>query len=211
MNERDVRNQIVEVGKSLFDRGLTFGSAGNISLKIDDGFLMTPTNSCLGKLDPDSLSKLDFNGNLLSGSPPTKEQFLHSAFYRQRNEIGAVVHTHSTYSVAVSCLSDVDPHRPIPPITPYFVMRVGPLMVLPYFAPGDASLAEAVEDAAKTHTSLLLANHGPVIAGKSLENAVYALEELEETAKLFFILKNMNTRFLDAGHVNELDKRFPKS
>ena len=209
MTERELRERIVRHGKSIYERGLTAGSSGNISVRLPDGMLITPTNSCLGDLDPDDIARLDSVGNLQSGRPPSKEAFLHQAYYRARETEQAIVHLHSTWSVAVSCLRDVDPNNVIPPITAYFVMRVGKLPLVPYFAPGDLELADAVEKAAKVSRAALLANHGPVIGGKDLDRAVYAIEELEETAKLFLILKEVPTRFLSDDDVADLQMRFP--
>lgn len=209
MKESQVREQICSYGKSLYDRGLTSGSSGNISIRLDDGWLMTPTNSSLGLLDPATLSRLDADGKLLSGDAVTKESFLHLAMYEQRSDANAVVHLHSTHGVAVSCLTDVDAKNVIPPITAYYVMRVGTLPLVPYFRPGDKALADAVRALAGKHHAVLLANHGPVVAGNSLSAAVYAMEELEETAKLYLLLKGCKTRFLTAGQIAELQEHFP--
>ena len=209
MSESALRERIAALGKSLFDRGLTFGSAGNISARIEDGWLMTPTNSCLGRLDPASLAKLDQAGNLVAGEPPTKEAFLHRVMYEERPGTAAVVHLHSTYSVAVSCLADVDPANVLAPLTAYYVMRVGRLPLVPYFAPGDLSLAEAVRERAGRHHAVLLANHGPVVAGNSLEAAVYATEEKEETAKLSLLLRGAEVRTLTPQQVGALRAEFP--
>lgn len=196
-------------GKSLFDRGFTCGSSGNISVRLPDGVLVTPTNSCLGRIDPARISKLTWDGELLEGDKPSKEAFLHLSVYRSRPKDNAIVHLHSTHSVAVSCLADVDEQDVLPPITAYYVMRVGTLPLIPYFAPGDLDLAEAVERAAKSSRSVLLANHGPVVAGKSLDGAVYATEELEETAKLFLLLRGKATRFLNEEQCQHLREHFP--
>ncbi|MEO1524532.1 MAG: 3-oxo-tetronate 4-phosphate decarboxylase [Planctomycetota bacterium] len=209
MNERDLREQIAEHGKSLFDRGLTAGSSGNLSVKLPDGMLVTPTNCCLGRLDPDEISRLDSVGNLLSGRPASKEAFLHRCYYDARSKETAVVHLHSTHSVAVSCLAEINPDDVLPPITAYFVMRVGRLPLVPYYPPGDESLAEAVAESVRDAHAVLLANHGPVIGGKSLDAAVNAIEELEETAKLFLLLRHEATRFLTPDQVQELKQRFP--
>jgi len=208
MSESKVREQIVLLAKSLFDRGLTMGSSGNISVKVDGGWLMTPTNASLGRLDPGRISFLDDKGTHVSGDKPTKESFLHVAMYGERADARAVVHLHSTHSVAVSCLEDVDPANVLPPITAYYVMRVGTLPLVPYYAPGDMDLAEAVRRLAGRHHAVLLANHGPVVAGTSLENAVYAIEELEETARLHLLLHGRRTRPLDPGQVADLERRF---
>lgn len=204
MMESKLREAISRFGKSMFDRGLTFGSSGNISVRIDDGWLMTPTNASLGNLDPARISKLDDQGNVISGDAPTKEKFLHIAMYEERPKTGAVVHLHSTHSVAVSCLADVNPQDVLPPITAYFVMRIGTLPLVPYYPPGDLNLAKAVREMASKHHAVLLANHGPVVAGGSLESAVYATEELEETAKLFLLLKDQKSKFLTPEHVTAL-------
>lgn len=210
MNQSAVREQICLLGKSLFDRGFTVGSSGNISVRSDDGnWLMTPTNSCLGRLDPARLSLVDAQGNLLSGDKPTKESFLHLSMYARRPHAGAVVHLHSTHSVAVSVLADVDEKTPIPPITAYYVMKIGRLKLLPYYAPGDMSLAAAVREVADKHHAILLANHGPIVAGKTLEAAVYASEELEETAKLFLLLRGNKMTILDPQQIAELGAKWP--
>ncbi|HKB82681.1 MAG TPA: 3-oxo-tetronate 4-phosphate decarboxylase [Burkholderiales bacterium] len=210
MNETKLREEICTLGKSMYDRGLTPGSSGNISVRTDDGWLMTPTNSCLGRLDPAKLSKVDAKGNLLSGEKQTKESFLHLSVYEQRPTAGAIVHLHSTHSVAVSCLADVDPMQPIPPITAYYVMKIGNLVLLPYYAPGDMTLANAVREVAGKHHAILLANHGPIVAGKDLESAVYATEELEETARLYLLLRGNRLNILTAEQGADLQRKWPQ-
>ena len=210
MNESKLREEICTLGKSMFDRGLTVGSSGNISVRTDDGWLMTPTNSCLGRLDPAKLSKVDAKGDLLSGDKQTKESFLHLSMYAERPTAGAIVHLHSTHSVAVSCLADVDPKQPIPPITAYYVMKIGNLVLLPYYAPGDMTLANAVREVAGKHHAILLANHGPIVAGKDLESAVYATEELEETARLYLLLRGNRLKILTSEQVAELHRKWPQ-
>ena len=205
MSDAKQREAICTIGASIFDRGLTAGSSGNISLRTSGGWLMTPTNASLGRLDPARLSELDRDGNLVSGDPPTKESFLHRVMYEERSGTGAVVHLHSTHSVAVSCLAEIDPADVLPPITAYYVMRVGKLPLIPYFRPGDMSLAEAVRGFAGKHHAVLLANHGPVVAGTNLDAAVNAIEELEETAKLYLLLRGAKTRFLTRGQIRELE------
>ena len=209
MSERELREEIAEVGKSIFDRGLIAGSSGNISVKLPDGMLVTPTNSCLGRLDPDRISKISQSGDLLSGDKPSKEAFLHHSMYQSRPTEQSIVHLHSTYSVAVSCLADIDHSNVLPPITAYYVMRVGTLPLIPFFPPGDEALAEAVSKAAKLSKAVLLSNHGPVVGGSSLTSAANAMEELEETAKLCLLLRNENTRFLGPSEVADLRSRFP--
>ena len=209
MSENTKRDSICRLAKSLFDRGLTIGSSGNISVRLNDGWLMTPTGSSMGNINPNEISKLDLDGNLISGKNPTTESFLHIAMYDQRPQTGAVVHLHSTHSVAVSCLADVNKKNVLPPITAYYVMKIGRLPLIPYFPPGDIKLAKAVREMASEHHAVLLANHGPVVAGKTLEDAVYATEELEETARLFLLLKNMNTQYLDEDQARKLTELFP--
>lgn len=209
MSEQELRERIAMHGKSIFDRGLTAGSSGNISARLPDGMLITPTNSCLGRLDPDRITKLDRVGDVVAGDQPSKEAFLHHAMYRSRPDEQAIVHLHSTHSVAVSCLAEVDSANVLPPLTAYYVMRVGTLPLVPYFAPGDDALASAVERASKLSRAVLLSNHGPVVAGKSLDAAVYATEELEETAKLFLLLRPERTKLLNEEQIEELKARFP--
>ncbi len=207
--EPGLREALCRLGRSIFDRGLTAGSSGNLSLRLDDGWLMTPTGASLGDLDPARLSRLDAAGAHVAGDPPTKEAFLHLAMYERRADARAVVHLHSTHAVAVSCLEDVNVHDVLPPITAYYVMRVGRLPLVPYHPPGDPALAEAVGKLAGAHHAVLLANHGPVVSGPSLDAAVYAAEELEETARLFLMLRDHRTRFLTPEQVGQLRRRFP--
>ncbi|HWL71723.1 MAG TPA: 3-oxo-tetronate 4-phosphate decarboxylase [Geminicoccus sp.] len=208
--EAKLREQICTIGRSIFDRGLTSGSTGNISARLDDGtWLMTPTNASLGRLDPARISRLDANGNLLSGDPPSKEIPLHSAMYDERSSAGAIVHLHSTHSVAVSMLPEVDPDNVLPPLTAYYCMRCGRVPLLPYFIPGDPALGDAIRGVAGKASTVLLANHGPVVAGKDLEAATNAVEELEETAKLYLMLRNLNPRLLTPEQVAEIEHKYP--
>lgn len=207
--ESKAREGICRIGRSIFERGLTFGSSGNISVRLEDGWLMTPTNVTMGDLDPARLSRLDAEGRHVGGDKPTKETFLHLGMYSRRPTAGAVVHLHSTHSVAVSVLEDVDPEDVIPPITAYYVMRVGRLPLVPYYRPGDPALGPAVEALADRHHAVLLANHGPVVAGTTLEAAAYATEELEETAKLFLLLQGRRLRTLTPEQVEDVRKAFP--
>lgn len=206
-NETKAREAICRLGASLFRRGLTFGTSGNISVRLDDGWLMTPTNFALDELDPARLSRLDAEGRLTGGDPPTKENFLHRAMYAQRPQDAAVVHLHSTHSVAVSVLEDVDPADVLPPITAYYIMRVGRLPLVPYYPPGDLGLADAVGALADRHHAVLLANHGPVVSGTSLSAAAAAIEELEETARLHLLLRNERVRLLTPEQVAALRAR----
>jgi ribulose-5-phosphate 4-epimerase/fuculose-1-phosphate aldolase len=212
MKESAIREQLVMHGRSLYDRGLAGGSTGNMSVRLEEGgFIATPTNACLGRLDPARLSKLDAEGRHVDGDKPTKETFLHFAMYCRRPRAGAVVHLHCTHSVAVSCLAGLDAADVLPAITPYYVMRIGKCPLVPYFRPGDEALGAAVAELAGDHHAVLLANHGPVVSGSSLDAAVYALEELEETARLFFLLRGHDVRRLTDDEVADLKAHFPLS
>jgi ribulose-5-phosphate 4-epimerase/fuculose-1-phosphate aldolase len=205
MNEQETRHLLVELAASLFARGFSVGSAGNISVKLDDGYLITPTNSSLGRLDATRLSRLDAAFQHVGGDKPSKEVFMHRAFYRASADVGAVVHLHSTQATAVACLPDVDRDNPIPPLTPYFVMRVGRRMpIVEYYRPGDPAMEPAIHAAARDARAVLLANHGPVVSGKTLTDAVYAAEELEEAAKLYLMLRHAAPRLLTPPQVAEL-------
>jgi ribulose-5-phosphate 4-epimerase/fuculose-1-phosphate aldolase len=207
-NEALLRAAIVDRGRSLFDRGLAPGSSGNISVRVDDGWLLTPTDSCLGRLDPARLSKLDWDGRLVGGDPPSKEAFLHRAMYEARPGAGAIVHLHSTCSAAVSCMDGLEPADCLPPLTAYYVMKVGRLPLVPYHRPGDPALGAAIRALAAAHSAVLLANHGPVVSGVTLDAAVYAAEELEETARLFLLLRHVPTRPLNEAQIQELHTAF---
>ncbi len=207
--EARLREEICRLGESIYARGLTHGSTGNVSARCEDGWLLTPTGSNLGRLDPARLSKLDWKGRLLSGDAPSKEAFLHLAMYEERAKNAAVVHLHSTHSVAVSVLEDVDPADVLPPLTAYYVMRIGSLPLVPYYAPGDMALAQAVRGFAGRHHAVLLANHGPVVAGSTLAAAADAVEELEATAKLFLLLRREKVRCLTGAQVAELRAKHP--
>ena len=202
--ESRLREEIAKLGRMLHDVGLSHGSTGNISAQLDDGWLLTPTNSRLGRLDPARIAKLDDAGNHVGGDKPSKEAFLHQGMYAERGTARAIVHLHSTHSVAVSCLDGIDPEDVLPPLTAYYVMRVGRLPLIPYFPPGDRRLADAVAEVAKEHAAVLLANHGPVVAGKSLDAAAGAIEELEVTARLYLLLHGRRIRPLTADQVDEL-------
>jgi ribulose-5-phosphate 4-epimerase/fuculose-1-phosphate aldolase len=204
MTEVRLRDEMCALGRSLFERGLTSGASGNLSARLDDGFLFTPTGASLGALDPARLSRLDAAGALVSGDPPSKEAFLHRGMYEGRPAARAIVHLHSTHATAVSCLAGLPPADCIPPLTPYFVMKVGRLPLVPYHRPGDPGLGELVRGLAARHAAVLLANHGPVVSGGSLEAAVQAAEELEETAKLFLLLREMSPRALTPEQIEEL-------
>jgi ribulose-5-phosphate 4-epimerase/fuculose-1-phosphate aldolase len=209
MDETRLREEICRLGRSLFERGLTPGSSGNISVRLDDGgWLVTPTNASLGSLDPARISRLGADGRLIAGDVPTKEIPLHAALYETRSASRAIVHLHSTHSVALSMLPEIDPRAALPPMTPYYLMKCGPTALVPYYRPGDPAVADAIRGLAGKYASVLLANHGPVVAGDSLEAAVFAMEELEETAKLYLLLRGLNPRYLTPAQVADLSKTF---
>ena len=203
----EATREIVDLGRSMFDRGLTAGRTGNISVREGDSILITPTNVSLGALEVGSLARVQSDGLALPGAAASKEAFLHLALYRARPDARAVVHLHSTHAVAVSCLADVPLDDALPALTPYYLMRVGRLPVLPYHAPGDPALGPMAEAAARGAHALLLANHGPIVAGRDLASAADAIEELEETARLFLLLRGLPTRALDDAQVADVAAR----
>ncbi len=207
MTEQEYRTQFVELGASLFNRGFSVGGGGNISVLLPDGkILATPTNSSLGRLKADEISLVDSDGTLLSGHAPTKEIPLHMGVYSARPQCKAIVHLHSTYVTALSALADISPENALSPFTPYFVMKVGKLPVVPYYKPGAAELRTEAEKVARDANAFLLANHGSVVCGSSLVNAVNAAEELEETAKLYFLMLSSGKpiRYLTDNEIAEL-------
>ena len=209
MSETKLREDICRFARSLFERGLTPGSSGNISLRLDDGgWLVTPTNASLGFLDPARISRLDARARLVSGDAPTKEIPLHAALYDTRRGARAVVHLHSTHSVAVSMLPEIDPRAVLPPMTAYYLMRVGGTALVPYYRPGDPAVADAIKGLAGRYAAVLLANHGPVVAGETLEAAVFATEELEETARLYLLLRGLDPRHLSPQQIDDLVASF---
>jgi ribulose-5-phosphate 4-epimerase/fuculose-1-phosphate aldolase len=211
MTEQELRHQIVEQARSLFMRGYSSGSAGNISVRLDNGFLITPTNSSFGRLEPERLSLLDREGRHRDGDKPSKEWVVHRAMYLARNLAGAVVHLHAPNCMAVSCLVGLDPESVLPPLTPYFVMRIGRLPLVPYFRPGDPGLADAVGRRAIDTHAMLLAHHGMIVCESDLATAVNVAEELEETARLFLMIKDRPYGQLTRSQVAELERHFPKS
>ena len=207
--EAKLRELICLLAKSIFDRGLTGGSTGNISARTDDGgLLVSPTGTSFGRLDPARLSRFDADGKLIDGDAPTKEMPLHTAFYDTRSQAGAVVHLHSCHSVALSMLPEVDPENFLPPLTPYGIMKLGRVKLLPFFLPGDAAMGEAVRGLAGKRSAVMLANHGPVVAGKDVEAACNAVEELEDTARLTLLTRGMNPRMLDETQIRALVTKF---
>ena len=205
MTEAELRVQLVDLAASLFARGFSVGTAGNISVRLPNGYLMTPTNSSLGRLEAARISRLDAGFNHTGGDAPSKEVVLHRAVYEARPEAGAVVHLHSTMATAVACLPGLDALNPIPPLTPYFVMRIGRRMpVIPYYRPGDPAMGPAIHAAAISARAMLLANHGSVVSAATLVDAVNGAEELEEAAKLFLLLRAHTLHSLTADQVDAL-------
>jgi ribulose-5-phosphate 4-epimerase/fuculose-1-phosphate aldolase len=208
-SENKLREQICLMAKSLFDRGLTCGSSGNISARTEDGgLIVTPTGSCFGRLDPATLSRFDKQGQLISGHQPTKEMPLHEAFYSTRSSANAIVHLHGTCSVAMSMMPDANEDNFLPPLTPYSIMKLGKVKLLPYFIPGDPKTGDAIRGLAGKRSAVMLANHGPVVAGKDLEAAVYAIEELEETAKLAMMMRGFSPKMLDESQIQQIITKF---
>lgn len=209
MTETQLREQICLLAKSMFDRGLTGGSTGNISARTDDGgLLVSPTGTSFGRLDPARLSRFDANGRLIDGDQPTKEMPLHSAFYDTRSNAGAVVHLHSCHSVAWSLMPDVDADNFLPPLTPYAIMKLGRVKLLPFFLPGDPAMGDAVRGLAGKRSAVMLANHGPVVAGKDIEAACNAIEELEDTARLAILMRGYDARALTPEQVQNVVTKF---
>ena len=209
MRDSELREQICLLAKSLFDRGLTGGSTGNISARTEDGgLLVSPTGTSFGRLDPARLSRFNADGFQIDGDAPTKEMPLHSAFYDTRSTAGAVVHLHSCHSVSLSMMPDVNEDNFLPPVTPYGIMKLGKVKLLPFFLPGDPAMGEAVRGLAGKRSAVMLANHGPVVAGKDIEAACNAVEELEDSARLAMMVRGVNARILTAQEVQKVVKRF---
>jgi ribulose-5-phosphate 4-epimerase/fuculose-1-phosphate aldolase len=204
-----LREQICMLAKSMFDRGLTGGSTGNISARTSDGgLLVSPTGTSFGRLDPARLSHFDNTGRLIGGDEPTKEMPLHSAFYDTRSSAGAVVHLHSCHAVALSMMPDLDADNFLPPLTPYAIMKLGKVALLPFLRPGDPLMGKAVRSLAGKRSAVMLANHGPVVAGKDVEAACNAIEELEDTARLTLLMRGVNAQMLNAAQIKDIVTHF---
>ena len=207
--DSQLRETICVLARSMYDRGLTGGSTGNISARTrQGGLLVSPTGSSFGRLDPARLSHFDSDGKLIEGDQPTKEMPLHQAFYATRSTAGAVVHLHSCHAVALSMMPDIDDDNFLPPLTPYGIMKLGKVKLLPFFLPGDPAMGEAVKGLAGKRSAVMLANHGPVVAGKDVEAACYAIEELEDTARLAMMTRSFDARMLSAENVQALVTKF---
>ena len=209
MSDTKLREDMCRLAASLFERGLTHGATGNISSRTDDGgLLVSPTGTSFGRLDPARLSRFDADGRLIDGDPPTKEMPLHTAFYDTRSTAGAVVHLHSCHSVALSLLPDQDEDSFLPPLTPYAIMQLGRVKLLPFFVPGDPAMGDAVRGLAGKRSAVMLANHGPVVAGKSIEADCNAIEELEATARLALMLRGLPARALSPEQISQVVTKF---
>ncbi|MEM1375235.1 MAG: aldolase [Pseudomonadota bacterium] len=209
MSEATLRDEICRLSASLYERGLTHGSTGNISARTEDGgLLVSPTGSSFGHLDPARLSRFDADGQFIGGDPPTKEMPLHTAFYDTRSQAGAVVHLHCHHSVALSLMPDVDEDCFLPPLTPYGIMKLGKVKLLPFFVPGDPAMGEAVRSLAGKRSAVMLAHHGPVVSGKTVEDACTAIEELEDTARLAILMRGHEPRRLSEEQIRAIVTRF---
>ena len=208
-SDTNLREQICMLAKSMFDRGLTGGSTGNISARTSDGgLLVSPTGTSFGRLDPARLSRFDEEGVFIDGDAPTKEMPLHSAFYDTRSSVGAVVHLHCCHAVALSMMPDLDADNFLPPLTPYAIMKLGKVALLPFFRPGDPLMGKAVRGLAGKRSAVMLANHGPVVAGKDVEAACNAIEELEATASLALLMRGVDAQMLDAAQITDIVTHF---
>lgn len=209
MSEAALRDEICLLARSLFDRGLTGGSTGNISARTSDGgLLVSPTGTSFGRLDPARLSRFDAQRRQIGGDVPTKELALHSAFYDTRSSTGAVVHLHSVHSIAWSLMPDLDDDDFLPPLTPYSIMKLGRVKLLPYIRPGDPRMGAAVRELAGTRSAVMLAHHGPVVAGRDVESACNAIEELEATAHLAMLTRDIDPRRLSGAQIDDLAAHF---
>jgi len=206
----DALEQLCATGDELSARGDAFGGTGNLSVRAGGRVWITPTGTPIKGLTPDRLACVELDGTVHGAVRPSKEYPFHLAAYRARPDAGALVHLHAPYSVAVSCLASLDPAEPLPPITPYYVMRVAPLGVVPYFRPGSEGLATAVGEAAHDHDCLLLRNHGSICLGATMGEAAERAIELEETARLYFVLRGGDVRRLTNDEVDELRRAFAR-
>lgn len=208
LNEKQAKEKIVLYAKSIFNRGLTSGASANMSVKIDNGWVITPTNTCFGFLDVDSMSVIDKNGDLLHGEKPSKEFLLHMRMYEKRPQDTCIIHLHSTWATSFSCLPVADESNIVPTYTPYLTMRLGPIARIPYFSPGDKKLADAISEVAGRHAGVIMANHGPIVSAETVEKALYGMEELEESCKIALILMEKNAIELCPEQIKELMIRY---
>jgi ribulose-5-phosphate 4-epimerase/fuculose-1-phosphate aldolase len=206
--ERQARDAVVRVSHALYMRGLSPGTTGNISIRLSDGrMVVTPTSSSLGFLAASDLALVDADGTVAKGSArPSKETALHQVFY-ERADIGAVVHLHSGWAVALSCLDQLP--DTLGRLTPYFVMKVGSLSLVPYSAPGGAEGSRLLHTHASGHHAALLANHGLIAAGATLLEACNVAEEIEQAARLWFALRSEQVRTLGEDEIADLARRYP--
>lgn len=184
-HEQSLREEICQVGADLFSRGYTTGTAGNISARLKDGWLITPTDACLGHLQPENIAKVNSHGEWVSGDKPSKTLSLHRQVYQRNPDAHGVVHTHSTHLVQLTLAGVWRQESILPPLTPYQVMKVGRIPLIDYRRPGHPDVAEQVAGLANEVRGVMLERLGPVIWGASVSTASFALEELEETARLW--------------------------
>lgn len=206
--EKKLREEMIEVARSLFNRGYSHGTTGNLSVRFEDKVLVTPTGSSLGFVKAEEISLLDFaTGKLLNGEKPSKESHIHLAAYSVRPEVKAIVHLHSTFAVAYSCLRGLNATDSLEPLTPYFVMKIGKLPLIQYLRPGDSRLVDEIEQLAPNHNGILMANHGTLVLGKDLYETAANAEELEEQAKIYFLV-NGKANPLNDEQIAELHEVF---
>ena len=210
MNEKELKEEICRVGRSLFERGYAHGTAGNISVRLPNGFLITPTDACLGFLQPDRLALVNGDGIQQSGERASKTLTLHRRIYESDAAARCVIHTHSTHLVALTLAGVVNPNSVLPPITPYCVMKVGHVPLIGYHRPGDPAVgdrvAEVISRMQQSGTpirAVLLDRLGPNVWHRSLAEAMALLEELEETARLWLMISPRPAP-LDESAIEEL-------
>lgn len=205
--EEQLREEICTVGKSLYERGYTVGSAGNISARLEDGWLITPTDACLGRLKPEEIAKVSKDGTWVSGNKPSKTLELHRQVYDRNPEVNGVVHTHSTSLVALTLAGVWNKDDILPPLTPYQIMKVGHIPLIAYQRPGSPDVAAKVAQLANDVRGVMLERLGPVVWETSVSKASFALEELEETAKLW-MMSNPKPAPLDEEAIEDLRRVF---
>ncbi|WP_343068422.1 class II aldolase/adducin family protein [Brachybacterium halotolerans] len=195
---------VISAGRSFVSLGMSPGSSGNVSIREGDRVLVSATGTDLGRLSPDSFAVLDLDGRQVAGPRASKEAPLHTAFYRRRGDAGAVIHLHSAYATAVSVLAPWSDRTAVPPLTPYAVMRVGRVPMVPYRMPGSPELGELLEGLSGDFRAALLAHHGMVVAGRDAAHAQEVAVELEEACRLTVLTRGLDPVTLTDDHVAEL-------
>lgn len=204
MTDKGIREDLVLAARAVKERGLSHGTTGNVSVRVDDRVVITPTACDLATVRPEELAVVDLDGQPLNEVVPSKEAFLHLAVYRNRPGAGAIVHTHSLHATAVACLADLDVRDALPALTAYYAMRVEALPVVEYCAPGDRRLADLAGTVARSNAAMLLRNHGPVVAAASVRAALDVAEEIEQTAQLYLMLQHRSVAALDTAERRRL-------